>query len=129
MSVFIALCVVDTVALISQFDYMVRISLFDYHEIRWSLLYYDVMCQLLKWLMASSQVCSAYLVLLFTLERYISVRYPLKRAIICTKRRITIAIVSIVVVACLMMTYNLYYYEVLKTGTEHRYDFCINRLY
>ena len=127
MSVFIAICVVDTVALISQFEYMVQRSLIDYHRINWSLLHYDAICKLLKWLIASSQVCSAYFVLLFTLERYISVRFPLKRAIICTKRRITIAIVGIVVVACLMTTYDLYYYEVDKRGKAYRYDFCINK--
>jgi len=108
MSVFIALSVVDTVALETRFDIFVRRTVLT----NWSLTDYHGICQLVKWLESTAQICSAYFVLLFTIERFISVRFPLKRAIICTKRRINFAIVGIVVGAALASSYQLYYYRV-----------------
>jgi len=67
---------------------------------------------MMNWISTICQICSAYFVLLFTIERFISVRFPLKRAIICTKRRINVAIVGIVVVAAVATVYELYYNNV-----------------
>jgi len=120
MSVFVAISVVDTWALIPQFDKLVDYIL-DMYDIHWSLKHYDATCKLLSWLTATSQICSSYLALLFTLERFISVRFPLKRAIICTKRRITTAIISIVVVAGLMASYEFYFKQTYKKGTASWY--------
>jgi len=110
MSVFIAISVFDTLALRSQFnDLLSTYILQRYFGIHWSLEHYEAGCKLFRWIQTCSQVCSSYLVLLFTLERFVSVRFPLKRATICTKRRINTAIISIVVVALLMTSYVPYY--------------------
>ena len=113
MSVFIAISVVDTFALVNQFEMFVILA----SQSLTSLKNFLVGCKMMNWISTLSQICSSYFVLLFTIERFISVRFPLKRAIICTKRRINIAIVSIVVGAALTTAYELYYYENLPTGT------------
>ena len=116
MSVFIAISVVDTFALRRQFDELLKNILYDVPRIWFSLNYYNVACKLLQWIETLSQLCSAYFVLLFTLERFISVRFPLKRAVICTKRRVNVAIIIIVVIAALATVYEPYYYETVITG-------------
>jgi len=121
MSVFIAISVVDTFALRLQFDELLRNMLYDLFGIWWSLNYYNVACKMLQWIETLSQICSAYFVLLFTLERFISVRFPLKRVVICTKRRVNVAIIIIIVSVALATVYEPYYYETYLTpiGTTH----------
>jgi len=113
MSVFIAISVVDTFALMDQFDMLViyarKLSAGKSETLK-NLL---AGCKMMYWILTTSQICSSYFVMLFTIERFISVRFPLKRAIICTKRRINVTIVGIVVVAALAAVYELYYYETL----------------
>ena len=117
MSVFIAISVVDTFALRKQFEELLRNMLYDISRVYWSLNYYNFTCKLLQWIETLSQICSAYFVLLFTLERFISVRFPLKRAVICTKRRVNVAIIIIVVIAALATVYEPYYYETYRVGS------------
>ena len=117
MSVFIAISVVDTFALRKQFEELLRNILYDVFRFWWSLNNYNVTCKLLQWIETLSQICSAYLILLFTLERFISVRFPLKRAVICTKRRVNVAIIIIVVIAALATVYEPYYYETYRVGS------------
>ena len=119
MSVFIAISVVDTFALVNQFEMFVMLA----SQSLTSLKNFLVGCKMMNWISALSQICSSYFVLLFTIERFISVRFPLKRAIICTKRRINIAIVGIVVVAALATAYELYYYEKFPSRTIFSCDF------
>ena len=103
--VFISLSVVDTFALSLRFnDIMLYISR------KAALMYYDVGCQLIYWLHSCGQVCSSYLVLLYTFERFISVRYPLKRAIICSERRVRMAVLCILVFIPVSQIYYLYFY-------------------
>ena len=118
---FIAISVVDTFALISQFERALRTIVWHEHMIYWTVMGYVPMCKLLWWLMSTSQVCSSYFVLLFTLERFISVRFPLKRAVICTRRRITIAIFSILVFAGLLTSYEFYFRDTSKRGKYNEY--------
>ena len=71
-----------------------------------SLLGFDVACRLIRWLAATAQDCSAYFALLYTAERFISVRYPLKRAVICTRRSLHIAIACVVVFTVALEVFN-----------------------
>jgi len=81
--VFVALSVVDTFALTSRFDMILKsISL------KLSLFTYNVGCQLFTWIREFSQVCSSYLLLVSTIERFVSLKFPLKRAVICSGRRL-----------------------------------------
>ena len=117
MSVFIAISVVDTFALESQFERLIKAMTKE------SARSFLVGCKMARWISTISQICSAYFVLLFTIERLISVRFPLKRTIICTKRRINFAIVGIVVVAALAASYELHYYEFYRPRKIFLYDF------
>ena len=116
MSVFIAISVVDTFALVNQFQ-----TLMVFAQIT-SPTPSEASCKMMYWISTLSQICSSYFVLLFTIERFISVRFPLKRAIICTKRCINIAIVSIVFVAALAAVYELYY---LKASPPREIVLCL----
>jgi len=102
--VFIAISVVDTAALLEQFEWFMK-TIGHFKPLK----FYFVGCKIMYWIPTMSQICSSCLVLLFTIERFISVRFPLKRAFICTKRRINSAIVGIVVVAAVATVYELYY--------------------
>ena len=108
MSVFVAISVVDTFALENQFETFVMYAGKTTATLKQS----EFGCRMMHWISTLSQICSSYFVLLFTIERFISVRFPLKRAIMCTKCRINMAIVSIVVVAALTAAYELHYYKV-----------------
>ena len=107
MSVFIAISVVDTFALENQFERLIKVAVIK------SVRNFLFGCKIMQWIWTTSQICSSYFVLLFTIERFISVRFPLKRAIICTKRRINVAIVGIVVIAAVATVYELHYLYIL----------------
>jgi len=101
--VFVAISVVDTFALTEQFDYIIRINSRSSSVVQ----RFPFACKLFKWITGTAQVCSALLVCLYTFERFISVRFPLKRAIICSGRRIRIAVAVIFVICPAMESYNL----------------------
>ena len=102
--VFVSLSVVDTLALILKFDtFLTGIGLSKNMALR----YYVVGCQVLNWLESCGQVCSSYFILLYTFERFISVRFPLKRAIICSGRRVRIAFLCILVLFPISQVYDL----------------------
>ena len=126
MSAFIAISVVDTFALEDEFDKSV-IDLLSKTSIGiyWSLTTYLVGCKLLPWIRTISQICSSYFILIVTLERFVSVRFPLKRAVICTKRRINAAIVMILVVAIAATVYEPYYYVTYEHYHSTTYLFIV----
>jgi len=104
--VFVAISVVDTFALTDQFKYVIHIN-----NLRSSIIQrFPAACKLFMWIKGISQTCSAYLVCLYTFERFISVRFPLKRAIICSGRRIRMAVAVIFVFCPAMETYRLVTY-------------------
>ena len=126
MSVFIAISVVDTFALLHQFDTSLTYIVAKAFNSYWSLTHYNVACKLLWWMSATSQICSSYFILIVTLERFVSVRFPLQRAVICTKRRINAAIVMILVVAITATVYEPYYYATYRRyGSIHPICFCL----
>ena len=109
--VFIAVSLVDTFALAVMFRKMVhRISRAA------DLTRYNIGCQVIHWLTGSCQVCSSCLVLLYTFERFVAVRYPLKRAVICSGRRVRMAVLWIFVFAFSSQIYNLILLEVKITA-------------
>ena len=118
MAVFIAISVVDTFSLTDLFERFVIYQAPPPHQFSYLLTRYLAACKLSKWLTTLSQISSAWLVMLFTLERFISVRFPLKRAIICTKRRINIAIISIIIIAAIASVYELYYYITIQNWSK-----------
>lgn len=64
----------------------------------------DGFCQLFTFLSSMCTVLSAWLVAAFTVERFIAVRYPLKRQTMCTVRRaksVLIVLVCVSIIHCL----------------------------
>jgi len=105
--VFVSISVVDTFALSMTFNTVTSLMLGR----KMTVLYYNIGCQVLQWLAASSQVCSSWLVFLYTFERFIYVRFPLKHAIICSGRRICTAVLCILVFGPISQMYSLVLYE------------------
>jgi len=104
--VFVALSVVDTFSLTAQFtNLLILISP------KLALVRYYVGCQVFRWIEHFSPVCSSYLVLLYTVERFVSVRFPMKGAIICSGRRIRIAVLCIFIFAPVSQIYTLILYK------------------
>jgi len=125
--VFVAISVVDTFALTDQFDYIIRINAFRSSIIQ----RFPAACKLFTWITGTAQMCSAYLVFLYTFERFILVRFPLKRAIICSGRRIRIAVAAIFVICPAMETYRLvtYWSNGYVCGVWPGWKFTNNRLH
>ena len=110
MAVFVAISVVDTFALIEQFHAAV-----NYLAPGRSILRFRAACRIFMWVELASQDCSAYLALLYTAERFISVLFPLRRAVICTQRRILAAMFIIFVLCFALESYVWFLYDVFGT--------------
>ena len=109
--VFVALSVVDTFALTPQFT-----GLITYISRKLALTRYHIGCQALTWIPNFCQICSSYLVLLYTIERFVSVRFPLKRAIICSGRRMRIAVLCIFIFAPVSQIYDLIFFKIIGSS-------------
>ena len=68
----------------------------------------DFCCKLLNYYASVSKVSSLYFVLLFTFERFVSVRFPLKRAMICSRRRMLFGILGVVLFVHALEAYNIH---------------------
>ena len=109
--VFVAVSVVDTFAITPRFMYLSYLI-----SRNLALNRYNIGCQVFKWIENFSPVCSSYLVLLYTIERFVSVRFPLKRAIICSGRRIRIAVLCIFIFAPVSQIYALVLFKHKNTS-------------
>jgi hypothetical protein len=113
MLVFVCLSVVETFALSLLFN-----SLINPNGIKsiWVVTNYRAGCKILYWIAGFCQMCSSWYVLLFSMERFISVRFPLKRAVIWTRKRTRMAVVAITVTMAVLETYLLYFYDLRNRG-------------
>ena len=84
--VMMALCVADPVATIVNIDYVI-FSKFGYSLQQNT----RAGCKLIPYFAVAAKDCSNVFCLLIAIERFISVYFPLKVALICTRRRILIA--------------------------------------
>jgi len=101
--VFVCLSVIDTFALARVFNTYIVLMI----SRKMALLYFNVGCQMINWIQDFCRICSGWLVLLYTFERFISVRFPLKRAMICSRRRMRIALLCILVLVPVSEMYDL----------------------
>jgi hypothetical protein len=65
----------------------------------------DGPCQILHFLTNFSSILSPWLVLSFTVERFIAVKYPFQRSVICTKKRAKMVVCSLIVASGLLNSY------------------------
>lgn len=80
-------------------------------------------CQLFVYVSYVSCSLSAWLVMAFTVERFVAVIYPLKRNIICTVNRARTIILTL---GCVSLLLNL---PVLRFATPNRHDCNIDMIY
>jgi hypothetical protein len=113
MLVFICLSVVETFALSRFFDAAINPNAIKSIG---TVTNYRAGCKILNWIAGFCQMCSSWYVLLFSVERFISVRFPLKRAVIWTRKRTNMAIVAITVTMAVLETYLLYFYDLRNRG-------------
>ena len=113
--ILIGVSIVDDFCLISQLDNAVHaqfaVSLLSFSPI---------LCKIAYWLQNAAMISSAYFVLIYTFERFVSVTYPLKVAVICTKRRLLRAMLGTVLISLALAGYELKYYTVVRNYCTRR---------
>lgn len=104
-----ALAVSDILSTVTAMDY----GIFMWSDWKLSLMQHtEVGCRGIQYINSIARDCSSYFILIFTVDRYISVRFPLQKAIWVTRQRVlkvmaTILLVSLVVEA--YVPYSLQY--------------------
>ena len=79
-----------------------------------------VFCDILYYVSYSARTCSSWFVLLFTFERFIAVRFPLKRAILLTRSRLRLALVLITLGCMLSQVYFIVLLSPVQVGNSRR---------
>lgn len=109
-----SLAISDTVFLI-----MVFIAWLVLIEINWFIM--EWVCKLTMYLIYVSSFLSVWLIMVFTIERFVAVRYPLLRQSLCTISRAKFIIVVLTIISllsyspCLILTRVMYHEEINKT--------------
>ncbi|XP_063406086.1 thyrotropin-releasing hormone receptor-like [Mytilus trossulus] len=111
-------------------EWLRRGIVYIYPETKMAFLEYNGFCQVLMYLSYVSRFLSSWLVVAFTVERYIGVCHPLRRRHICTKSSTRRIIAVICLLSCILVLYKpvlsgVYY---SADGTQYctsnkRYDF------
>ena len=103
--ILIGVSIADDFCLISQLD-NAAYSWFSVSLLGMS----PIPCKILHWLQDAAKISSAYFVLMYTFERFVSVTYPMKVAVICTKYHLLLAMFGTVLVSVALAGYDLKYY-------------------
>ena len=118
-NILIALAVSDMLSLSNNLDF----SIFLWSDYKYSFMQFtNVGCKLTIYLANSARDWSSYLILLFTVDRFIAVWFPMKRSVIMTKRRVNIAIGLILVMGLLMESYLPFIMVRIDTSRCHSKD-------
>ena len=115
LGVLAILCIVDTIALMPQFGYVVSYITPN------SLTSHNVGCKVINWLSNVAQDFSSYLSLFYTGERCISVVWPMRVKLICTQKRILSAMLLAVLVIALIECHNLVFYTTVVSSCSNYY--------
>lgn len=114
-----ALAISDTVYLIQLFVVWLRFVNIDLFNL-------PIMCQIMIYLASVCSFTSVWLVLAFTVERFVAVKYPLLRAAVCTVTRAKIVILILTIMGMLLYSPIPMSLEV-RYNEKHKMDLCINR--
>lgn len=101
ITILIIRCVVDTLSLIKRFSFC-----FQQYSL-WFVLKGDPGCRGASWLMNVSQDWASWLSVIYTVERFVSVRWPMKVKVVCSRKRVLVAIVMSLMVSCVMEIYQI----------------------
>lgn len=103
-----ALAISDTIFLIQLFVLWLGFVKLDLYNL-------PIMCQAMNYLASVCSFMSVWLVLAFTVERFVAVKYPLLRAAVCTISRAKMMILILTVVGMLL-------YSPIPMSMEIRYN-------
>lgn len=101
ITILIVLSAVDTLALSKCFDRFFLVTT------GWSVGSNEWGCRCLAFVVFVCQGSSSWLSVLYTVERFISVRWPMKVKVICSRKRILTAALSLVLVQFAANAYNM----------------------
>ena len=76
-----------------------------------------VLCDIVYYVTYSGRTCSSWFVFLFTMERFVAVRFPLRKAILLTRRRMAIIIITLT--SCCLVS-QVYFIVIMNANS--RYD-------
>ena len=102
-----ALALSDIFSLFSSMDFTVFFAT-DYTK---SLTLTKVGCELVQYITNVARDCSSYIILTFTVDRFLSVKFPLKKSLWVTRRRVLVLISLFIPVFAAMESYVPYYLE------------------
>ena len=109
-----ALAVADIFALTLEWSSLIRYhTAFGLHD-------KYVFCDLIVYLTYVCRPCSSWYVFIFTLERFISVKFPLKKATIVTKPRLRITLAILTICCFISQMYFIFFVESLFGWTCKR---------
>ena len=80
----------------------------------------DLTCKLSNYLRNVVYIMSSWLVVCFTLDRYIAVRHPLQRSRLCTERRAKVVILGVLLFSLVSNIYQLVYMEKLDRESHNK---------
>ena len=66
-------------------------------------------CRVSEYLTKIARDCSSYIVLAFTIDRFVSVKFPLKKSLWITKRRVEVTLLVFVIIFATAESYVPYY--------------------
>ena len=98
-------------------EWLRRGIVYIYPETQMAFLEYNGFCQILMYLSYVSRFLSSWLVVAFTVERYIGVCHPLRRRHICTRSSTRRIIAAICLSACILVLY-----KPILSGVYHSAD-------
>ena len=98
-----ALAITDCLSLVIVFDTV----LYNWTGLKYSLMQNtDIGCKVLPFIAETAQCCSSYIILTFTVERVVSVYYPLKKTIWITHKTIALALITIIIYSMVIQSYK-----------------------
>ena len=80
----------------------------------------DFTCKLSNYFRNVVYIMSSWLVVCFTLDRYIAVRHPLQRSRLCTERRTKVVILCVFLFSLVSNIYQLVYMEKLDRSSHNK---------
>lgn len=102
------LAVTDTLATISAMDFCI----FFWSDHKFSLMQHtSVGCNCIQYISGIARDCSSYFILIFTVDRFLSVQYPVEKTTWVTKKRVQIVMVTVVLCSCVAECYRPYSLE------------------
>ena len=105
----IALTISDMLSLVNVIDVAY------YYQVNWSLQQRTrAGCKLIQYVTNVARDCSSWLILTFTIDRFVAVWFPLKRSSIMTKRRVQLLMLGDVVLACASEINTVILFDYLK---------------